>query len=612
MAAAHQLKVPMRIREDGREERSAPVLVAVQIEADAQSSTPRNLMCFQLTDESDPFFLYTLRISEEEFQTVKVDQSILVDFAEFPARFLELLRHCLPRDDAETPKFAVSLVAGSSATSLQIVETNQFKNLMHLRLDMRAGNDAAVKRYLAGELAKTKSARDDLQERLDAHMDATQQASVTATACLAAAKRSEEAALQELNELKLEHASACASLREQAVQLQQSLQFQNDADKTELARNHRVKEEHMNTQIDELRLRLDAMTAEKTRFQTEARELQTRAAALDQELASCRQELSDVRSENKDLDRCKHENLKTIQAHEVRMSTLQQQVVDGEAMNVQLNKLVESAHAQKNSQEDNVRMLRDSNAKLEDKVRLTSAEVAKANEYIERLQNEIKTLKTKLKVKMAVVMQQEQVVQDKDKTIAQKELKITAAEQAVNERDGQIEILKSKLSQAESRLAEAERTMESNQQVISWLNKEVNEAQMSTRGAFSAASFRPTVPANARIGGVESRLALSSGPNPEALLASARMSSKGGSHASLTSSAVPPRSLRPSASPFGPTGDERFSPASLPSGLMGSSASHTSAHTTGTYSFDSMGAGNAEVTGGGRQVEYRPSGLRHS
>ena len=119
-------------------------------------------------------------------------------------------------------------------------------------------------------------------------------------------------------------------------------------------------------------------------------------------------------------------------------------------------------------------------------------------------------------------MQQEQVVQDKDKTIAQKELKITAAEQAVNERDGQIEILKSKLSQAESRLAEAERTMESNQQVISWLNKEVNEAQMSTRGAFNAASFRPTLPSSSRIGGVESRLALSSGPNPEALLASAR------------------------------------------------------------------------------------------
>ena len=40
----------------------------------------------QLTDETDPFFLYTLRITEEEFQTLKIDQSILVDFAEFPSK----------------------------------------------------------------------------------------------------------------------------------------------------------------------------------------------------------------------------------------------------------------------------------------------------------------------------------------------------------------------------------------------------------------------------------------------------------------------------------------------------------------------------------------------
>jgi hypothetical protein len=48
MWQAQHLKVPMRIREEGREERSAPVLVTVSIEADAQSSTPRNLMCFQV------------------------------------------------------------------------------------------------------------------------------------------------------------------------------------------------------------------------------------------------------------------------------------------------------------------------------------------------------------------------------------------------------------------------------------------------------------------------------------------------------------------------------------------------------------------------------------
>ena len=51
---AQHLQVPMRIREEGREERSAPVLVAVSIEADAQSSTPRSLMCFQVnTDDTN-------------------------------------------------------------------------------------------------------------------------------------------------------------------------------------------------------------------------------------------------------------------------------------------------------------------------------------------------------------------------------------------------------------------------------------------------------------------------------------------------------------------------------------------------------------------------------
>ena len=58
-----QLKVPMRIREDSREERKAPVLVEVHIEADAQSSTPRNLMCFQVSAPRATWGLLWSRIS---------------------------------------------------------------------------------------------------------------------------------------------------------------------------------------------------------------------------------------------------------------------------------------------------------------------------------------------------------------------------------------------------------------------------------------------------------------------------------------------------------------------------------------------------------------------
>lgn len=47
-AIIQDLVVPMRVREDGREERTAPVLVSVGIEPDTQSASRRQLMCFQV------------------------------------------------------------------------------------------------------------------------------------------------------------------------------------------------------------------------------------------------------------------------------------------------------------------------------------------------------------------------------------------------------------------------------------------------------------------------------------------------------------------------------------------------------------------------------------
>jgi hypothetical protein len=36
------------------------------------------------SSEDDPFFLHTLEVTEDEFQCLKADQGILVDFASFP------------------------------------------------------------------------------------------------------------------------------------------------------------------------------------------------------------------------------------------------------------------------------------------------------------------------------------------------------------------------------------------------------------------------------------------------------------------------------------------------------------------------------------------------
>ena len=59
--------------------------------------SPRAMQVLRIhvTSESDPFFFHHMEVSEEEFQALKTEQSILVDFAQFPDKFIELLEECI-------------------------------------------------------------------------------------------------------------------------------------------------------------------------------------------------------------------------------------------------------------------------------------------------------------------------------------------------------------------------------------------------------------------------------------------------------------------------------------------------------------------------------------
>ena len=49
----------------------------------------------RLTDDSDPYFLHHLSIGEEDFHILRSEQSLLVDFEQFPVKFVELLDECV-------------------------------------------------------------------------------------------------------------------------------------------------------------------------------------------------------------------------------------------------------------------------------------------------------------------------------------------------------------------------------------------------------------------------------------------------------------------------------------------------------------------------------------
>ena len=61
-------------------------------------------LIIKLTDELDPFFLYSLYMSEEDYQTLKVQQGLLVDFSAFGQRFIDLLCACEKDEKSDNPK----------------------------------------------------------------------------------------------------------------------------------------------------------------------------------------------------------------------------------------------------------------------------------------------------------------------------------------------------------------------------------------------------------------------------------------------------------------------------------------------------------------------------
>ena len=69
----------------------------------------------------------------------------------------------------ENPRFVATLSTLGGAPVFALTEINTFRQVTHLSLRFVAGNDAAVKKYLAGRVGDYKlqlaSARDELGER---------------------------------------------------------------------------------------------------------------------------------------------------------------------------------------------------------------------------------------------------------------------------------------------------------------------------------------------------------------------------------------------------------------------------------------------------------------
>ncbi|KAG7674353.1 hypothetical protein Ndes2526B_g05079 [Nannochloris sp. 'desiccata'] len=174
--------------------KTAPITVR-RSERD-ESFAELNLVRIYISNDAESCFLYSLDILEQHYGRVREEEQLLVDFAGFAEKVAWLLNQCCgdsgendshiavdkshtkettplqpPQHLSASPppsgpavgkeghcKFrAILNVFGSGAGLLRLVESNTFKDLAHLSLQLRAGSDSSIKQFLAFRLGEVKA-----------------------------------------------------------------------------------------------------------------------------------------------------------------------------------------------------------------------------------------------------------------------------------------------------------------------------------------------------------------------------------------------------------------------------------------------------------------------
>ncbi|KAM5256595.1 spindle assembly abnormal protein 6 homolog [Ctenodactylus gundi] len=474
--------VPLQVKCKDCEERRVSVRVSIELQS-VSNPVHRKDLVIRLTDDTDPFFLYNLVISEEDFQSLKFQQGLLVDFLAFPQKFIDLLQQCAQEHVKEIPRFLLQLVSpaavlDNSPALLNVVETNPFKHLTHLSLKLLPGSDVEIKKFLAGCLKCSKEEKLLLTQSLD---DVTRQLNLT--------KKTLSEKIQELDKLRNEWASHAASLtnkhsqelageKEKALQAQVQYQQQHEQQKKDLEIIHQRNIHQLQSRMSELEAANKDLTERRYKGDATVRELKAKLSGAEEELQRIRQEVLSLRRENSTLDAECHEKEKHINQLQTKVAVLEQEIKDKDQLVVTTKEAFDTIQEQKVALEENGEKNQVQLGKLEATIKSLSAELLKANEIIKKLQGDLKTVMGKLKLKNAVTVQQERLLAEKEEKLQTEQKELQGVGESLRVKEQEVCKLQEQLEATIQKLEESKQLLKNNEKLITWLNKELNENQL--------------------------------------------------------------------------------------------------------------------------------------
>ncbi|KAF7231912.1 hypothetical protein EG68_11959 [Paragonimus skrjabini miyazakii] len=293
----------------------------------------KNLLV-RLSDEDDLYFLYSTCITDEEFNSIKTQQGLLVDFAGFSQKVIDLLGFCSEEEDKPCPKYILKFLCLSDPSkqgTLQIVEATNFKYLTHLSLNLCAGDNETLKAYLVGQL---KSLKAESKAKIDSLENSLSEKSYE----LSESKRNLSSLDEELNNVK-----SSSRLREETLkrEFEEKLTVWEEkytqAESTyqctladEQQRSSKAREQIRNEFSQKLHLlKEENKQLGETRDQllSQVKLLTGQLATLEDQATAAKEELIVVRSKLRTAEQANESQTATLSRLESRLSVLEQELI---------------------------------------------------------------------------------------------------------------------------------------------------------------------------------------------------------------------------------------------------------------------------------------------
>ncbi|CAE7382766.1 SASS6 [Symbiodinium natans] len=503
--------VSVHIKPHGRDEFVAQLTVCLRPDNPAH---PRNLL-LELTDENDLLFYHSLMLGEGDYHSLRAEQRLLVDFQSFPEQLAVFLRRCcgtevqgLPSLSSGSKMLAVLDCGPAGVSNFSIVESNHFRELTHIALQLRQGSDEVVKKHLAQKLRAARAEAASLGQRLATTSEALMQSQKQVNELTASARVVADERVRLEESLRTTHQRELRESKEEHVRAIAELQRSLTEERAQLESEHK----------QELRAALDRAQSAEGSVEELQRTRQSLAATgqgcrerlevAERQVMEASQETSELRKQLKQLEELKFRHERDLSGLQVQLASVKEQLAVREQHASSQAAQIDEAVRERRMLEESLATVKKQAQSLEEKFNLSAQEIAKGNRIIQNLHQTSKEAKAKLRLKASELMQHEKTRLELEKA---EELKKHALEEKGHELSrgkAREEKLQQDIEDLKRKLAEAHDVMKSNREVIEYLNRQLTERDLKALPGPASpwSTSDPTSAATLRVPGANSAL----------------------------------------------------------------------------------------------------------